>query len=238
MAIFERRAGSADSFTVTTQNRTYEFAGEETVTVTDARDIAVMQAHPDVQVSDGGAPPVIDGVYLKDGVLVRSSDDEPIEVGGAAPTLAQYVMGVDAGFEFGPGWFPTGSGSFAGSGVQVFQVGREVRLAGLAIMRDTSNIFNVLDNGGIVSIPAAWAAGVVGSDQNSGAMALVHWHLRRAGAYVAEGVWKVVLFSDGSIWYGNEQPTTAIQALREAGDQLWVQFVYGSAFLLAEEPAA
>lgn len=104
MAIFEKRPGApTGAITITTSQGTYiiDDSGNTTISVTDPLDINNLANHPFVRLQGGtgGAyvpPPLIEDVFLKDGILVRSHDQSPvaavtIEHNGAPVTNPNFV---------------------------------------------------------------------------------------------------------------------------------------------------
>lgn len=84
MATFEKRAGApSGTITIQTAKSAYSIGDGGTITTVDTDDINTLRQHPFIQLQGGGGgpftpPPLIEGVVLKDGVLVKVTDGTPV----------------------------------------------------------------------------------------------------------------------------------------------------------------
>jgi uncharacterized membrane protein YciS (DUF1049 family) len=110
LTIFEKRAGSAAGpFVITTAGGTYRFDDGVQVTVTDPHEINVLMGNSALQVA-GSPPPVVHGVYLKDGILTDTVTGLPVAVATALPTLLDESFAAD----HSSAWVAHATGSLAG----------------------------------------------------------------------------------------------------------------------------
>lgn len=178
------------------------------------------------------------------GKAIDARTGSPFSVGSGSggPVTNTYVVGTDEGFEYGTEWSQTVPDP---ARVRVMQTGRDIRFVGRAIMPDTTDILECLQEQAIVSVPSAWTLGMV-SSPSDGSLGVAYWALYRPSGQItlATGVWLVQMFSEAQggsgIWWGftDDAEVAELQALREPGDELWISFLYAYPFLITNDPDA